>query len=82
MPTVHLQADHSRFTGGDRVLEVEAGTVGALIDELDSRFSGLGPLLREGASVAINGELQPRGTVYAPVGPTDEVHFIAPITGG
>ncbi len=82
MPTVHLQADHARFTSGDRVLEVEAATIGTLIDELDARHPGLGPLLREGASVAINGELQPRGTVYAPVGPSDEVHFIAPITGG
>ncbi|MEZ5168052.1 MAG: MoaD/ThiS family protein [Acidimicrobiales bacterium] len=82
MATVHLQADHARHTGGERILEVDGATVGAVIDELDRRFPGLGPLLREGASVAIDGELQPRGTLFAPVGPSAEVYFVAPITGG
>ena len=60
MATVHLQANHAAFTDGVRELEVHGLTVGAVIDELASRFAGLGPLLREGSSVAINGELQPR----------------------
>ena len=82
MATVHLQADHSRFTNGERELEVDGATVGAVIDQLDARFPGLGHFLREGASVAIDGELQPRGSIYAPVGPTAELHFLIPITGG
>lgn len=82
MATVHLQANHAAFTDGVRELEVDGATVGAVIDALAAMFDGLGPLLREGSSVAINGELQPKGTIYAPVGPADEVHFLAPISGG
>ena len=82
MPTVHLQADHRRFTGGEQVLEVDGATVGAVIAELERRYPGLGPLLTDGASVALDGELLPRGSTYDPVGPRTEVHFIAPITGG
>jgi len=82
MAIVHLQADHRRFTGGEEVLEVDGATVGAVIAELERRFPGLGPLLTEGASVAIDGELLPRGSIYEEVGPTTDVHFIAPITGG
>jgi molybdopterin converting factor small subunit len=79
---VHLQADHARFTDGVRELAVDGATVGAVIAELDRRFPGLGALLTEGAGVAVDGELQPRGTTYAPVGPTTRVDFIAPISGG
>lgn len=82
MPTVHLQADHSRLTDGVRDLEVDGATVGAVIAELDRRFPGLGPLLTEGASVALDGELLPRGSIYDPVRPDSELHFLAPIAGG
>ena len=82
MALVHLQADHARFTDGVRELEADGTTVGAVIDELEHRFPGLGPLLRDGASVAVDGELQPRGTLYTPVGPASRVDFIAPISGG
>ena len=82
MATVHLQANHAAFTEGVRELEVNGATVGAVIDELAKRFDGLGPLLREGSSVAINGELQPKGTIYAAVPGDADVHFLAPISGG
>jgi sulfur-carrier protein len=82
MAVVHLQADHRRFTGGEQVLEVDGATVGAVIAELDRRYPGLGALLTDGASVALDGELLPRGSIYEKVGPTTEVHFIAPISGG
>ena len=82
MATVHLQANHAAFTDGVRELEVDGATVGAVIDVLAARFDGLGPLLRDGSSVAVNGELQPKGSIYTPVGATDEVHFLAPISGG
>ncbi len=82
MATVHLQANHAAFTDGVREVEVDGTTIGAVIDELAARFDGLGPLLREGSSVAIDGELQPKGTIYAAVTPTTEIHFLAPISGG
>lgn len=81
MAQVHLQADHRRFTGGEQVLEVEGATVGELIDALERRYPGLGRLLTEGASVAIDGEIIPNGT-YEKVDATTEVYFIAPISGG
>ncbi|MEQ8841509.1 MAG: MoaD/ThiS family protein [Acidimicrobiales bacterium] len=82
MALVHLQANHAAFTDGVRELEVDGATVGAVIDALAERFAGLGPILREASSVAIDGELQPQGTIYARVGPTTEIHFLAPIAGG
>lgn len=82
MAKVHLQADHRRFTGGEQVLEVDGSTVGALIDELERRYPGLGVVLRDGASVALDSELLPRGSIYEKVDASTEVHFIAPITGG
>ncbi len=81
MATVHLQKDHCRLTGAERVLEIDATTVGALIDELDRRYPGLGPLLRDGSSVSINGELIANG-IYEKVDADTEVHFIAIVSGG
>ena len=81
MARVHLQRDHARLTGGEQVLDVEGRTVGALITELDRRYPGLGQLLREGSSVAINSEIIANGE-YERVEPDTEVHFVAIISGG
>jgi molybdopterin converting factor small subunit len=81
MANVHLQRDHTRFTGGDQVLQVDGGTVGKLIDELDRRYPGLGKVLREGSSVAINSEIIANG-MYERLDADTEVHFIAIIAGG
>ena len=81
MATVHLQAGHSRFANGEKTLSVDGNTVGDLIDELERRYPGIGPLLTDGASVAINGELNPNG-IYEKVDATTEVYFLAPISGG
>ncbi len=81
MATVHLQADHRRFTGGEKVLQVDGNTVGELITELERLYPGLGSLLTDGASVAINGELIPNG-IFEKVDSFTEVYFVAPISGG
>ncbi len=81
MAVVYLQTDHRRFTGGAGVLEVSGTTVRELIDELEHRYPGLGVLLTDGASVAINGEITPNG-IYEKVEPSTEVYFVAPISGG
>ncbi len=62
-------------------MQVEGDTVGALIRELERRYPGLGPLLTDGASVAIDGELIPNG-IFEKVDETTEVYFVAPISGG
>ena len=56
-------------------------TVGALITELERRYPGLGALLTDGASVAIDGELIPNG-IFEKVDETTEVYFVAPVSGG
>lgn len=81
MATVYLQSDHRRFTGGEKVLQVDGNTVGDLIAELERRFPGLGRLLTDGASVAINGEIVPNG-LFEKVDASTEVYFVAPIAGG
>lgn len=82
MATVHLQDSHTRFTDGVKVLEVEGATIGQIIDALEAAHPGIGHLLREGSSFAVDGELQPRGTFFAAVPYGSEVHFLIPITGG
>lgn len=62
-------------------MEVDGDTVGDLIAELERRYPGLGPLLTDGASVAINGELIPNG-IFERVDESTEVYFVAPISGG
>ena len=62
-------------------MQVEGDTVGALITELERRYPGLGPLLTDGASVAIDGELIPNG-IFEKVGESTEVYFVAPVSGG
>ena len=81
MARVHLQRDHARFTAGEQVLDIEGATVGQVIDELDNRYPGLGPLLREGSSVAIDSEIIANGD-YQRVDTDTEVHFVAIIAGG
>lgn len=81
MATVYLQADHRRFTGGEKVLQVTGNTVGDLISELERRYPGLGTLLSDGASVAINGELIPNG-IFEKVDEATEVYFVPLIAGG
>lgn len=81
MATVHLQPSHRDHTGGEQVLEIDGSTVGQVIDELDRRFPGLGQLLAEGSSVAIDGELIANG-IYQQVTDETHVHFIAIISGG
>lgn len=62
-------------------MQVDGSTVGDLITELERRYPGLGPLLTDGASVAINGELIPNG-IFEKVDASTEVYFVAPISGG
>lgn len=62
-------------------MQVDGDTVGDLITELERRYPGLGPLLTDGASVAINGELIPNG-IFEKVDASTEVYFVAPISGG
>lgn len=74
-------ADHRRFTDGVATLEVEGATVGAVIDELERRYPGLGELLTHGASAGIDGMIH-ADPQYLAVGPDTDIWFVAPLSGG
>jgi len=54
---VHLSSNLRGPTGGIAEIEGSGTTVGALIDDLDRRYPGLGDTLRSGVSVVIDGLL-------------------------
>ncbi len=54
---VHLSSNLRGPANGLAEIEAEGATVGALIDDLDRRYPGLGDALRSGVSVVINGLL-------------------------
>ena len=59
MATVHLSGEAKRLTGSAVMVDVEASTVQALIERLDQMFPGIGRHLRDGTSVAVDGEIMP-----------------------
>jgi hypothetical protein len=87
LASVYIPTLLQALTGGRSVLEVEGGTVGEVIDNLDRLWPGIGERLveegrlRPNISVAVDGEISPMG-VLEPVGPASEVHFVAAIKGG
>ena len=78
---VHLSSNLRGLTGGVAELEAEGATVGALIDNLDRQFAGLGEQLRAGVSVVIAGLLIAHPE-YEPVPDGAEVYFIPQTSGG
>lgn len=78
---VHLSSNLRGLTGGVAELDAAGATVGALIDDLDSRYPGLGDQLRSGVSVVIAGLLVAYPE-YEPVPDGAEVYFIPQTSGG
>jgi molybdopterin synthase sulfur carrier subunit len=81
MARVHFSTPLRRFTGGVAVVEVDASTVKALIEELDSRFPGIGEPLLSGTAVAIDGEVIAH-PLYEPIPDGAELHFVTAPSGG
>ena len=70
-----------RYTGGVKEFAVEAATMRGVLKAMDSRFPGLGEILEEETSVAIDGEIHE--VLYTqPIRPGCEVFFIPRIEGG
>ena len=78
---VHLSSNLRGPTGGVAELEADGSTVGALIEDLDRQFPGLGEQLRAGVSVVIEGLLIAYPE-YEPVPDGAEVYFIPQTSGG
>ncbi len=87
MADVHLPGTLTPLVPGRvRHVQVEAGTVGAVVDELDRRWPGLrdrlcepGPLLRGHIHVYVDRE---RATLDTPLDRGSRVDVVAAISGG
>ncbi len=78
---VHLSSNLRGPTGGVAEIEAEGATVGALIDDLDRRYPGLGDVLRSGVSVVIDGLLIAHPD-YEPVADGAQIYFVPQTAGG
>lgn len=74
------------FPGAPRRLELEASSVGELIDGLDARWPGMRdrlcdsrPAIRRHINIFVEGE---RATLSTPLAPGTEVDVIPAISGG
>lgn len=78
---VHLWAGLRRFTGGAEVVEVEADTIGQMLTALTDTYPGLGPLLKDGVSVAVDGEIVTGGR-HRQVSAENEIFLMQRLRGG
>lgn len=81
MVEVNLWSGLRKFTDGAEVIEVEAKTVGQVLDALVAAHPGLGPVIEAGVSVAVDGEVVTGGR-QMPVAPDSEVFLMQQIKGG
>lgn len=87
MPTVFIPPQIRPLTGGVETVELTAGTVREIVNQLDARFPGVRDRLcqddelRPGLSVSVGSQISSLG-LYQKVAPDAEVHFIPAIGGG
>lgn len=81
MAKVHLWASLRRFADGQEVVEVDAATVGQMLDALEKAHPGLGPAIKAGLSVAVDGEVIANSRA-APVKADSEVFLLQRLKGG
>jgi molybdopterin synthase sulfur carrier subunit len=87
MARVFIPSQWRDLTGGVADVEIEASSLGQIIDGLEARFPGLSARACEGHAIAgslavlVDGDLVSRG-MRSPVQPTSEVHFLPAIGGG
>lgn len=78
---VSISSRVRELTGGLDTFDVDAGTVGGLIRALEARFPGLGALVENEMSLAIDGEVF-QDALAEPLQPGTEVVLIPRISGG
>lgn len=79
--TVNLWSGLRRFTDGAVTVEVEAKTIGQMLDALVDTHPALGPLIEDGVSVAIDGEVIAISR-NVPVSETSEIYLLQQLKGG
>jgi hypothetical protein len=77
---VHLWSGLRRFTDGVEVVQVQANTVGQMLDGLVAAHPGLGPVIATGVSVSIDGVLT--ASRFGAVSTANEIYLIQRIKGG
>ena len=78
--SVHLWSSLTRFTDGERVVEVEAGTVGQALDALTRAWPGLEPIIDDGVSVVIEDQMVTDHHTALPDGA--EMYLLQRLRGG
>ena len=78
---IHLSSNLRGPAGGLAELEARGRTVGAVIDDLDRQYPGLGHQLRAGVSVVIDGLLIAHPE-YEPVPEGAQIYFVPQTSGG
>jgi len=87
MATVYIPAGWRDLTGDVAKLELEGGSLAAMIAALEARFPGVAERacdedrIAAGLAVSIDGAIASRG-LHSPVKPTSEIHFLPAIGGG
>jgi molybdopterin converting factor small subunit len=78
---VNLWSGLRRFTDGETAVTVEAGTVGEMLEALKAAYPGLAPVLDDGVSVAVDGEVLSGGR-HEPLSPDSEIYLMQRLRGG
>jgi molybdopterin synthase sulfur carrier subunit len=81
MARVVLSGSLVTLAGGRTALDVPAANVRQLMRALEAQYPALGPELRSGMAIAIDGEIV-QDALLEPLGPDTEVHFLPAIGGG
>lgn len=77
---VHLWSSLTRFTDGERVIDVQADTAGGVLKALKDAYPGLAPVLDAGVSVVIEDEMAP--SLHTPVSAGAQVYLMQRLKGG
>ena len=81
MVEVNLWSALRRFTDGAEKVEVEAATIGEMLDALVTAHPGLGPVIQAGVSVVVDGEIHTGGR-FEPIAPDSEIYLMQRLKGG
>jgi hypothetical protein len=81
MVDVQLWAGLKSLADGQRVVRVEASNIREMLDALVAQFPALKPIIDDGVSVAIDGDIYAESMV-APITPDSEVVLMQRIKGG
>ena len=81
MVDVQLWAGLRRFTDDQHIVSVEASSIREMLAALTAKYPGLEPILADGVSVAINGEIYAE-SIVEPIPPGAEVILLQRLKGG